>query len=206
MVAAKARILIVEDEALVARDLVNMIKSLRYEVTDLVQNAKAVSQSVEKNRPDLVIMDIVLKGRVDGIEEAAILWEKYSIPVVYITSFADDLTFERARLTEPFGYLIKPYEERELELTIEITLYKARVQRLLKERGQWLSTILKSIDDGIIVTDNKGKLTFINPSAQKITDWSELDAIEQVEFQSSLCLTHSRGSQSYHQSRPGNSS
>jgi len=151
-------------------------------------------------------MDIVLKSRVDGIEEAAILWEKYSIPVVYITSFADDLTFERARLTEPFGYLIKPYEERELELTIEITLYKARVQRLLKERGQWLSTILKSIDDGIIVTDNRGKVTFINPSAQKITGMSEPDAIEQVEFQFSLCLTHSGGSQSYHQSRPGNSS
>lgn len=176
---AKARILIVEDEALVARDLVNTVKSLGYEVTDLVQNGEVVVQSVEKNLPDLAIMDIVLKGRVDGIEAAAILWEKYSIPVVYITSFADDLTFERAKLTEPFGYLIKPYEERELELTIEITLYKARVQRLLKERGQWLSTILKSIDDGIIVTDNKGKVTFINPSAQKITGWSELDAIEQ---------------------------
>jgi len=176
---AKARILIVEDEALVARDLVNMIKSLGYEVTDLVQNGEAVVQSVEKNRPDLAIMDIVLKGRVDGIEAAAILWEKYSIPVVYITSFADDLTFERARLTEPFGYLIKPYEERELELTIEIALDKARMQRLVKEREQWLSTILKGIDDGIIVTDNRGKVTFINPSAQKITGWNEPDAIDQ---------------------------
>ncbi|HPB59552.1 MAG TPA: HD domain-containing protein [Candidatus Saccharicenans sp.] len=176
---AKARILIVEDEALVARDLVNTVKSLGYEVTDLVQNGEVVVQSVEKNLPDLAIMDIVLKGRVDGIEAAAILWEKYSIPVVYITSFADDLTFERAKLTEPFGYLIKPYEERELELTIEITLYKARVQRLLKERGQWLYTILKSIDDGIIVTDNRGKVTFINPSAQKITGWNEPDANEQ---------------------------
>lgn len=176
---AKARILIVEDEALVARDLVNMIKSLGYEVTDLVQNGEAVAQSVEKNRPDLAIMDIVLKGRLDGIEAAAILWEKYSIPVIYITSFADDLTFERAKLTEPFGYLIKPYEERELELTIEIALYKARRQQLVKEREKWLSTILKGIDDGIIVTDNRGKVTFINPSAQKITGWNGLDAIDQ---------------------------
>lgn len=78
MVAAKARILIVEDKALVARDLVNMIKSLSYEVTDLVRNGEVVVQSVKKNRPDLVIMDIVLKSRVDGIEEAAILWGKYS--------------------------------------------------------------------------------------------------------------------------------
>jgi len=196
---AKARILVVEDEALVARDLVSMVKSLDYEVTDLIQNGEAVIQSVENNPPDLAIMDIVLKGRVDGIEAAAILWEKYSIPVVYLTSFADDLTFQRAKLTEPFGYLIKPYEERELELTIEIALYKARMQRLLKEREHWLSTILKGIDDGIIVSNEKGQITFINPSAQKITGWKEMEAIEQpvdkvidlgkqIDFQNSLAL------------------
>lgn len=196
---ARARILVVEDEALVARDLVSLVRSLGYEVTDLVQNGEAVIQSVENNPPDLAIMDIVLKGQVDGIEAAAILWEKYSIPVVYLTSFADDLTFERAKLTEPFGYLIKPYEERELELTIEIALYKARVQRLLKERERWLSTILKGLDDGIIVSNEKGRITFINPSAQKITGWKELEAIEQpvekvfdlgekIDFQNSLAL------------------
>lgn len=196
---ARARILVVEDEALVARDLVSLVRSLGYEVTDLVQNGEAVIQSVENNPPDLAIMDIVLKGQVDGIEAAAILWEKYSIPVVYLTSFADDLTFERAKLTEPFGYLIKPYEERELELTIEIALYKARVQRLLKEREHWLSTILKGLDDGIIVSNEKGRITFINPSAQKITGWRELEAIEQpvekvfdlgekIDFQNSLAL------------------
>ncbi len=198
---ARARILVVEDEALVARDLVSLVRSLGYEVTDLVQNGEAVIQSVENNPPDLAIMDIVLKGQVDGIEAAAILWEKYSIPVVYLTSFADDLTFERAKLTEPFGYLIKPYEERELELTIEIALYKARVQRLLKEREHWLSTILKGLDDGIIVSNEKGRITFINPSAQKITGWKELEAIEQpvekvfdlgekIDFQNSLAIAN----------------
>jgi len=196
---AKARVLVVEDEALVARDLVSLVKSLGYEVTDLVQNGEAVVQSVEKNLPDLAIMDIVLKGQVDGIEAAAILGEKYSIPVVYLTSFADDLTFQRAKLTEPFGYLIKPYEERELELTIEIALYKARVQQLLKEREQWLSTILTGLNDGIIVSNEKGRITFINPSAQRITGWKELEAIEQpvdrvfdlkekIDLQSGLAL------------------
>ncbi|MDD8020599.1 MAG: HD domain-containing protein [Acidobacteriota bacterium] len=176
---AKARILVVEDEALVARDLVNTIKSFGYEVTDLVQNGESVVQSIQKNQPDLAIMDIVLKGRVDGIEAAALLWEKYSIPVVYITSFADDLTLERAKLTEPFGYLIKPYEERELELTIEIALYKARMQQLLKKREEWLATILQGIEDGIIVSNEEGKISFINPSAQKITGWKEKEAIAQ---------------------------
>ncbi|MGB9907856.1 MAG: HD domain-containing phosphohydrolase, partial [Candidatus Saccharicenans sp.] len=103
----------------------------------------------------------------------------HGIPVVYITSFADDLTFERAKLTEPFGYLIKPFEERELELTIETALYKARMQLLLKEKEQWLSTILKSIGDGIIVLNTQDRVAFINSIAQKITGWSEAEAIGQ---------------------------
>ena len=175
----KARILIVEDENLVARDLHNMIRALGYGVTDVVQTGEAVLQSVDRAKPDLALMDIVLKGNTDGITVASALWEKHGIPVVYITSFADDLTFERAKLTEPFGYLIKPFEERELELTIETALYKARMQLLLKEKEQWLSTILKSIGDGIIVLNTQGRVAFINSIAQKITGWSEEEALGQ---------------------------
>lgn len=175
----RAKILIVEDENLVARDLANMVKTLGYEVTDVIQTGEAVLKSINQNPPDLALMDIVLKGSLDGISAASILWEEHSIPVVYITSFADDLTFERAKLTEPFGYLIKPFEERELELTIETALYKAKMQLLLKEKEQWLSTILRSIGDGIIVLNPEGKVSFINPVAQKITGWSEREAIGQ---------------------------
>ncbi|MDH7492938.1 MAG: response regulator, partial [Candidatus Saccharicenans sp.] len=176
---AKARILIVEDENLVARDLHNMIRALGYSVTDVVQTGEAVLQSVSRVKPDLALMDIVLKGNTDGIAVASVLWENRDIPVVYITSFADDLTFERAKLTEPFGYLIKPFDERELELTIETALYKARMQLLLKEKEQWLSTILKSIGDGIIVLNTQDRVAFINSIAQKITGWSEEEAIGQ---------------------------
>ncbi|HEK85233.1 MAG TPA: HD domain-containing protein [Candidatus Aminicenantes bacterium] len=171
--------MVVEDENLVARDLVNMVRTLGYEVTDIVQTGEAVLPSISQNPPDLALMDIVLKGNLDGIAVASVLWEEYSIPVVYITSFADDLTFERAKLTEPFGYLIKPFEERELELTIETALYKAKMQLLLKEKEQWLSTILKSIGDGIIVTDSEGRVSFFNPIAQKLIGWSESEAIAQ---------------------------
>ncbi|MBC7348776.1 MAG: HD domain-containing protein [Candidatus Aminicenantes bacterium] len=176
---SKARILIVEDENLVARDLQNMIRALGYGVTDVVQTGEAVLQSVSQVKPDLALMDIVLKGNTDGITVASALWEKHGIPVVYITSFADNLTFERAKLTEPFGYLIKPFEERELELTIETALYKARMQLLLKEKEQWLSTILKSIGDGIIVLNTQGRVAFINSIAQKLTGWSEEEALGQ---------------------------
>ncbi|MGQ9800411.1 MAG: HD domain-containing phosphohydrolase [Candidatus Saccharicenans sp.] len=175
----KARILIVEDENLVARDLHNMIRALGYGVTDVAQTGEAVLQSVSRVKPDLALMDIVLKGNTDGITVASALWEKHGIPVVYITSSADDLTFERAKLTEPFGYLIKPFEERELELTIETALYKARMQLLIKEKEQWLSTILKSIGDGIIVLNTQGRIAFINSIAQKLTGWSEEEALGQ---------------------------
>jgi len=175
----KARILIVEDENLVARDLHNMVRLLGYEVTGVVQTGEEVIASLNQKKPDLVLMDIVLKGNLDGISVGAVVWEEYCIPVVYITSFADDLTFERAKLTEPFGYLIKPFEERELELTIETALYKARMQLLLREKEQWLSTILRSIGDGIIVLNSEGLISFINPVAQKITGWEEKEALGQ---------------------------
>lgn len=184
---SKARILIVEDENLVARDLQNMVRLLGYEVTGVVQTGEEVIGSISQKKPDLVLMDIVLKGKLDGIAVAAVVWEEYGIPVVYITSFADDLTFERAKLTEPFGYLIKPFEERELELTIETALYKARMQLLLKEKEQWLSTILRSIGDGIIVLNAEGLISFINPVAQKITGWPEKEALGQ-KFEQVFCL------------------
>jgi PAS domain S-box-containing protein/putative nucleotidyltransferase with HDIG domain len=175
----RAKILIVEDENLVARDLLNMVKTLGYEVTDVVQTGEVALKGLSHKPPDLALMDIVLKGNVDGISVASVLWEEYSIPVVYITSFADDVTFERAKMTEPFGYLLKPFEERELELTIETALYKARMLLLLKEKEQWLSTILRSIGDGIIAINRERRISFINPVAEKLTGWSEREAIGQ---------------------------
>lgn len=189
---SKARVLIVEDENLVARDLHNMVRLLGYEVTGVVQTGEEVVASINRVRPDLVLMDIVLKGNLDGISVAAVTWEEYGIPVVYITSFADDLTFERAKLTEPFGYLIKPFEERELELTIETALYKARMQLLLREKEQWLSTILRSIGDGIIVLNSEGLISFINPVAQRITSWEEKEALGQ-KFEQVFCLKNQHG-------------
>jgi len=176
----RARILIVEDENLVARDLYNMVRTMGYEVTTVAQNGDEVLKSIQEKRPDLALMDIVLKGNMDGISIASVLWEEHGIPVVYITSFADDLTFERAKLTEPFGYLIKPFEERELELTIETALYKAKMQLLLKEKEQWLSTILRSIDDGIVVINSEGRISFINRMAQSMTGWEEKEALGQA--------------------------
>ncbi|HEX2694809.1 MAG TPA: HD domain-containing phosphohydrolase [Acidobacteriota bacterium] len=174
----KIRILVVEDESLVARDIQNMLRSLGYEVTGIVASGEQAIKNASASVPDLVLMDIVLKGDIDGIAAAEKLWEEYGIPVIYLTAYADDTTFERAKLTKPFGYLLKPFEERELQTTIEIALYKSKMEMRLRDREQWLSTILRSIGDGIIAADARGRIEFMNPLAERLTGWSQEQALE----------------------------
>jgi len=175
---SKIRILVVEDESLVARDIQNMLQSLGYEVTGVVASGEQAIQKAAASVPDLVLMDIVLKGDIDGIAAAETLWEEYGIPVIYLTAYADDTTFERAKLTKPFGYLLKPFEERELQTTIEMALYKSKMEMRLRDREQWLSTILRSIGDGIIAADGRGRIEFMNPLAEKLTGWTQGEALE----------------------------
>jgi len=174
---SKIKILVVEDESLVARDIQNMLLSLGYEVTDIVSSGERAIEAASAAPPDLVLMDIVLKGELDGIAAAEKLWEEFSIPVIFLTAYADDTTFQRAKLTKPFGYLLKPFEERELQTTIEMALYKSKMETRLREREQWLATVLRSIGDGIIATDGGGLVTFMNPLAEQLTGWSQAEAL-----------------------------
>jgi len=175
---AKIRILIVEDESLVAKDIQNMLKSLGYEVLDIISTGEQAIQIAEEASPDLVLMDIVLKGEVNGIKAAEKIWENLSIPVIYLTAYTDEITLKRAKVTEPFGYIIKPFDERELQTIIEMAFYKSRMDKKLKEREEWLATILESIEDGIIVTDKNGCVTFMNPIAEKLTGWTQEESLK----------------------------
>jgi PAS domain S-box-containing protein/putative nucleotidyltransferase with HDIG domain len=194
----KVRVLVVEDESLVARDIQNMLRSLSYEVLGIVASGEQALQRASKSAPDLVLMDIVLKGDIDGITAAEKLWEEFNIPVIYLTAYADETTFQRAKLTRPFGYLLKPFEERELQTTIEMALYKSRMELKLREREEWLSTVLKSIGDGIIATDQEGLITFMNPLAEKMTGWTQDEALNKL-LRDVFCL---EGSSSGKVSRP----
>lgn len=175
----KTRILVVEDESIVARDIRNMLLGLGYEVTAVVSGAKIAIQKAVETRPDLVLMDVMLQGEGTGVEAAEQIYTKFSIPVVYLTAYADSSTVQRAKKTEPYGYIIKPFEERELQTTIEIALYKYKMQLELKERERWLSTILKSIGDGVIATNQDGMITFMNPLAELLTGWKQDEALNQ---------------------------
>ena len=165
----RRKILVIEDEAIIARDIQKSLEELGYEVPDTISSGEAAISMAGEVMPDLVLMDIVLQGDMDGIEAAEEIKNLYDIPVIYLTAYADDKVMERARVTEPFGYMIKPFEERELHTTIEMALYKHKVEKRLRESEQLFSTTLKSIGDAVITTDSEGVVTFLNPVAEGLT-------------------------------------
>ncbi len=119
--------------------------------------------NADKEKPDLVLMDIVLKGEMDGIEAASQIRSCYDIPSIYLTAYADDKVLERARITEPFGYIVKPFINEDLKIAIEIALYKHRVEKERKRLVQELQDALPKI------TTLSGLLP-ICPSCKKIRD------------------------------------
>jgi PAS domain S-box-containing protein len=170
------KILVVEDESIVAMDIKHRAESLGYTVTGITPSGEDAIQKATETLPNLVLMDIVLKGEMDGVEAAQKIRDTLDIPVVYLTAYSDEKTLKRAKVTEPFGYIIKPFEDRELHSAVEVALYKHKMEKKLKESEKWLSTTLESIGDAVIATDENGKVKFMNPVAMEITGWGELDA------------------------------
>ena len=174
---SQVRILVVEDESVVAKDIQWSLKSLGYSICAWASSGEEALEKVEALKPDLVLMDIVLKGSVDGVEAAERIRTTFDIPVVYLTAYADEHTLQRAKVTEPFGYILKPFEERELHTTIEVALYKHKMERHIKESQHWLATTLKSISDGVITTNTQGHVTFLNVNAEALSGWKESEAL-----------------------------
>lgn len=162
-------ILVVENERIVAEDIRDSLTKLGYQVQAVVASGNEAIELVEAHAPDLLLMDIVLKGEMNGIETVETIRNRYDIPVVYLTAYADQTTLDKAKITEPFGYIIKPFDERELHSTLEMALYKHRMEIKLKKSEVWFSTILKSIGDGVIVTDREQNITFMNSVALELT-------------------------------------
>jgi PAS domain S-box-containing protein len=173
-----AKILIVEDENIVAKDIQNTLKSLGYLVAGLAASGEDAIQQTAATRPDLVLMDIMLRGYQDGVDAAQKISALYNIPVIYLTAFTDEKTLQRAKITEPYGYVLKPFEERELHIAIEIALYKHRMAKKLQEREQWLAKILRTINDAVVVVDDKGCVTFMNLVAEALTGWKQKEALD----------------------------
>ncbi len=173
----KINVLVVEDEMIVSLELQDRLKSLGYNVCGDASSGEDALLRIEKFRPDVVLMDIMLKGPIDGVMAAEKIKLKYTIPVIFLTAYSDNATLERAKITEPYGYLLKPFDERMLSTTIEMALLRHKLEIKLKSSESWLTTILKSIGDAVIATDANGVIKFMNPIAEKLTGWSEEEAL-----------------------------
>lgn len=180
------QILVVEDEIIIAEDIQMKLIKMGYSVPVVVSSGDEAIKKVKENNPDLVLMDIVLYGKMDGIETVEKIRSFSDVPVIYLTAFADQITLDRAKITEPFGYLLKPFKERELLITLEMALYKARMEkklreseRKLRESKRWLSASINSIGDAIIATDLNGIIKIMNPSSEALTGWRMEDSVGQ---------------------------
>ncbi len=141
----KTRILVVEDEAIIARDLQKRLQAQGYIVTSAVSTGEDAILKAKTDTPDLVLMDIVLLGDMDGIEAAGRIRALLDIPVVYVTAYADEKILERAKITEPYGYILKPFDDRELRSVIEMALYKSSTEKQMRKTNEFLSTVIESL-------------------------------------------------------------
>lgn len=148
---SKADLLVVEDDRIVARDIQNSLTNLGFGVSDVVSSGVEALDRVKEKAPDLVLMDISLKGEMDGIEAASQIHSQFHIPIVYLTAYADENVLERAKVTEPFGYIIKPFVERELHSAIEVALYKHQMEKKLKESEETHRILFSHIRDAVFV-------------------------------------------------------
>jgi len=171
-----ARILIVEDERITAEDLRDILTDLGYTVTASVSSGADAIVRVQESPPDLALMDIRIKGEMDGTQTARVLRERFNVPVVYLTAHADAATVSRAKLAEPLGYITKPFQEAELHASIEIALHKHREDLKLREQQHLVSSTLRAIAEGVIGVQRPDRVTVFNPAAEAWTGWSAEEA------------------------------
>ena len=181
------KILVVEDETIVAWDIKETLEKLGHQVVDLAVSGAAAIRAATNEEPDLVLMDIRLAGEMDGITAGNEIYQRLKIPVVYLSAHADEITLARAIKTAPFGYIIKPFQAQTLHTAIQVACQRHQVEACAQMTQASLGYTLDNIGSGIIVTDRQGLVTFINPIAQTLTGWSSAAALG-VEIDRVFCL------------------
>lgn len=168
-------IFIVEDEAIVASDIKETLISLGYTAAGMAKSGELALEKIQQNQPDLVLMDIHLAGDMDGVDTAGKIHALYGIPVIYLTAYADKVLLERAKVTEPYGYVVKPYDERELHSVIEMALYKHRIEREIKKRDAILFAVSSAVE-WLLRVSRKGA-----PVSDKVPDFAASDIRDILE-------------------------
>jgi len=159
---AKTNVLVVEDESIVSKDIQHSLKKLGYNVVGAASTGERAFELASSEKPDIILMDIMLKGDINGIEVASRVKEELQIPVIYLTAYADESTLEKAKVTEPYGYIIKPFKEVDLHTSIEMALYKfSKEKEVLKARDLFYSIIENKDSKDFIFVKSKSRLVKI---------------------------------------------
>jgi PAS domain S-box-containing protein len=170
--------MIVEDEGVVALQVKEALEGMGYAVPGMaLTGEEAVAKAIDLE-PDLVLMDIQLKGGITGVEAATRIRARLDVPVVYLTAFSDQETLEQAQLTEPYGYVLKPFEERALHAVIQMSLARHRRVRGQRETEWWMSAVAASMMEAVVICDPKGYVKFINPAAEALVGRSRAEAVD----------------------------
>lgn len=168
------KILVVEDEVIVAQDIVQTLVSLGYDVPEFITTGEDALLKAKEIKPDLILMDIMLSGENDGIKTAELIISELNIPVVYLTAYSSEQVFEKAKFSRPYGYIVKPFDEINLYTTIETAIYKHGVQRnLVHETENALASIFGCIeilleDTNDLSEETKSKIELIRNATNKI--------------------------------------
>jgi len=183
---ASVKILVVEDESIVARDIADMLKEQGYDVPAIALSGEQALQKTGQIQPDLVLMDIVLKGDVDGIEAAEQIRRRFDIPVIYLTAYTDEQTVKRAKITEPFGYITKPFDKRELCTNIEMALYKHKTEKALRRERDKAQKYLDVAGVMLVAIDTEQRVGLINKKGCDILGYKEEEIIAKNWFDNFL--------------------
>lgn len=185
-----ARILLVEDESIVAADIEDALKRQGYAVVGTAGTGERAIQLADEKRPDLILMDIRLQGPLSGIEAAEAIGNRHSIPIIYLTAYSDETTLQRAKVTQPYGYLLKPFGGRELHAAIETALYHSLAERRLADSERRNRLIIENAFDAFVTIDESGRITEWNRQAETTFGWAAGEALGRPFFEAILPLSH----------------
>jgi PAS domain S-box-containing protein len=172
----KGKILVVEDEPIVALDLQQEVEQLGLSVVGQAESADEALIAAEENRPDLALMDVRIVGSMDGIQTARLLREAYGIPVIFLTSYSDEPTIKRAARELPYGYLTKPFQRRELKAALEVGLHRSRTEAEQKLEQEAIAATVDGMREGVLLVSAERTIRFLNSAAEDLTGWPIEDA------------------------------
>lgn len=160
--------MLVDDEAIIIMQLEKRLSTMGYEIVGVASSGKESVHMARKLKPDLVLMDIVMPGKMDGIDAASKIRSELDIPIIFLTAFADEANINRAKRAEPFGYIVKPFHEEEVRASIEVALHKRTGEKRLRENDTLYHAIMREAFDPIIITDDRGSILETNKRAEQL--------------------------------------